>query len=467
MKIRAAFLTLLLILTANLFSQEIPNRDKDLFFAIRDGKTETLREIVGAGFPVDFRFQRHDNMTPLHLSVLAGRLAVTECLLDLGADPYVQNSEFLSPFDIAVLGHRFAFASLFLERHYRIDTPCGRMSQGEFADVATLLTFSIMTDNPEAMRFLEENGANPDLAAEFLFRGVIGGQKWLIDRYAASEFGLNRVIEDYNGSTALFIANERRDREMVEYLLQSGADINARNRGLMTVFDIALSLKEFTLAQMYIDEYSYDISQKDIWQRTPLFYVTIRENLPAVEFLFRNGADPNAYQYDAAHYLNVYFGAQRREGKEINRELVRLYLANGLDPAEQDARGYSFVHNAAITDEPALLEGLPLDPEMVNQKTNDAVTPLMIAVWEGNFAVARKLLALGADPDIQTSDGTTVLFYLVAREEAEMTDYLISQGADVTITDNQGNTIFDICPEGFRDRLTPYRPAAPLPSGKS
>jgi len=458
MKRTMIILFALLQVTLFTFAEEV-NREKDLFFAIRDGSTETVGEILDAGFPVDYKYSNKGDLTPLHFSIIAGHPETTRLLLDYGADMYTQGEDNLSPFDISVLGSRFSLSEIFLEKGYDIDTPCGKMAESEFAEIATPLTFCIMATNVKGVEFLIEHGADPDLPAEYLFRGVSDNQKWLVDRFIESGFDINYAIEKYNRSTALHIANENGNVEMVEYLLERGADINARSASLKTVFDVAVGLNNFNLADLYLEKYSYDIGQLDNWHRTALFGATVTENLPALRYLFEKGLDPDSYQYDASHYLNAYFGSKGRNNQEINIDVVKLYLDYGLSLSKQDACGYTYFHNAAITNDVRLLEGLSFDTEFLNIRTSDegSNTPLIFSVFDRNFDVTRKLIELGADPNVQNSEGVTALFYLVAMEEPDMADFLIENGADVNIADNQGNTIFDICPESMKEKIMAYK----------
>jgi ankyrin repeat protein len=69
-------------------------------------------------------------------------------------------------------------------------------------------------------------------------------------------------------------------------------------------------------------------------------------------------------------------------------------------------------------------------------------TPLSIAVWNNQSAIAEALLAAGADPDAGTPDGHTPLMFAArnADDDPRGLDLLLAAGADTNVHDAHGNT---------------------------
>lgn len=74
-------------------------------------------------------------------------------------------------------------------------------------------------------------------------------------------------------------------------------------------------------------------------------------------------------------------------------------------------------------------------------------TPLVLAVYEGNIAMLKLLLANGANPNVNHSRVGMLAFkypilhtalWIIAKEECAVV--LINEGADITVTDSSGNT---------------------------
>lgn len=71
-------------------------------------------------------------------------------------------------------------------------------------------------------------------------------------------------------------------------------------------------------------------------------------------------------------------------------------------------------------------------------------TALMAAVMSGNAATIAKLLAKKANPDITDTDGKTALMYAVYFNKDEIAKLLVDNGANKQNKDREGKTALDI-----------------------
>lgn len=452
MKFKIAICLILIQISA--FSQDDTEKSLTVLISIKNNDISKTTKILDEGFPVDYKYSKHNNMSLLHLAVLAKSPEMIDLLISRGANIYQADDKNNTPFIVSLLINSFDISELFIEKYnYNIDKGHIPKSENEYDERTTALTLSIMGNNNNGVKYLIEKGADVDLALDFLFTAVKQNLKFVVDKFANSEIGLNRSVEKYNNSTALFIANENNNMDMIRYLLDNGAEINARNQSLMTVFDVALSMENFDLASMYINEYSYDIHQLDTWNRTALFYFTLQENLPVVTYLFSKGANPNSYQYNSAHYLNVYFSECVKMNKPINKSIVKSYIDYGLSLNEQDSWGYTFFHNLSLNGDSSVLEIIPIEPSDLNIQTKeDKNSALTYSIMHDKNDYAVKLLELGADPNIINTEGRTALFYCVINENTIVYEKLIQHGALINIKDNDGQSIFDLeCNNKFKE----------------
>ena len=90
----------------------------------------------------------------------------------------------------------------------------------------------------------------------------------------------------------------------------------------------------------------------------------------------------------------------------------------------------------------------------LNIPDNDGETPLIKAVKEGNYNIARILIENGADLNIQNEgDGSTALIEAVRTdrlrpvERVNIARMLIDNGADIHIQDKDGDTAYGIAEE--------------------
>ncbi|OYU79685.1 MAG: hypothetical protein CFE23_12865 [Flavobacterium sp. BFFFF1] len=75
---------------------------------------------------------------------------------------------------------------------------------------------------------------------------------------------------------------------------------------------------------------------------------------------------------------------------------------------------------------------------------NGRGTALMAAVMNGNISIISKLLAQHANVDLTSADGKTALMYAVYFNKNEAAKLLIKSGADKTLKDNEGKTALDM-----------------------
>lgn len=441
---------LMLLLSINVFSQSVDDKTVNSYLeALSKSDITQIKNLIDNGFPVNFRFTNYNQATSLHLLVNDNIVNkdIINLLIQEGANIYALDSNNNTPFMISLFNSDFAMTDVFLNEYdYDINTKVGPMIGTNFDNNASPLTYSIMRGDEQIINYLIKNGIDIEPAVDFLLSAVYANQYLIVDGYINTSFGINHTSTIYNNSSALFIANENNNKRMVTYLLENGANINQRNAGDMTVFDVAVRMHYFELANLYLNKYNYDVTQLDAWHRNSLFYVTINEDVEAIKYLLGNGISPNSYQYDSSHYLNVYFGQQVQNNTEINKEVVSLYIEYGLKLDEQDMYGYTYYHNVALTNDPELLDGIKINtPDLNIQTFDDLNTALLFSIFGENYEVTKKLIALGADPNIKNSEGNTALHYLALKGNIELIRYLLDNRANCTIMNNDGKTFVQLC----------------------
>jgi ankyrin repeat protein len=76
----------------------------------------------------------------------------------------------------------------------------------------------------------------------------------------------------------------------------------------------------------------------------------------------------------------------------------------------------------------------------INQKNQKGYSPLMLAVYHGNFEVSELLLKNGADPDSPDLSGNTILMGAAFKGDVELIKLLIHHGARKDLINNNGMT---------------------------
>ena len=106
------------------------------------------------------------------------------------------------------------------------------------------------------------------------------------------------------------------------------------------------------------------------------------------------------------------------------------------------------IRNAAMAGDVARFRAfLTTNPNVINSKDNHGVTPLHVAAWSGQKAVALLLLTHGADVNAKTAPntllpvpGSTPLNLAVAQGRKDITELLLAHGANVNSKDGTGRT---------------------------
>lgn len=172
-----------------------------------------------------------------------------------------------------------------------------------------------------------------------------------------------------NGKTALMAAARNGDNERIKALLENGADVNERNNnGGTPIMYAALSGQPRTVSLLIENHANVDAVAGNGW--TALMIASVKGYVDVAGLLLRHGADPN----------------------------------------QGDVYAWTPLMRAAYENRPGIVELLATrDNTRVNQRGENGVTALHLAVLQGNVDIVKLLLAQGADPEIKDNSDRTPL----------------------------------------------------------
>src|SRR5690349_15259754 len=255
--------------------------------------------------------------------------------------------------------------------------------------------------------------------------------------------------KDSRGATPLMYAAAFGNARQMQFLLESGADVNAQNAFHATALIWAGG--DAVKSRMLI-EHGADVNVRTQQGRTPLMAAAKRNgNADLVRLLLEKGADvktPGDTTLIAAAQsgdveimrLLIESGANvncisPRLGEtplmyaaaSDNVEAVRLLLAKGANP------------NAALKNLTRVIGGSTLDIGISRQ------TPLMWAAPTGSPELIRTLTDAGANANAQDIQGMSPLMLAVASENQNLAvvRVLLQSGANVNARSGRGETAFD------------------------
>ena len=209
----------------------------------------------------------------------------------------------------------------------------------------------------------------------------------------------------------------------VQALLDSGADVNAKDENDMTALHWAASGGNEELVELLISK-GADVNAKEEVGWTPLHYAAAMNHKAIAELLLAKGADVNAKAKDGKTPQDFAYGAT-----------AELLLKHG---GKSDS-----ILVAARVGDLAGVQALLDSGADVNAKHENGMTPLHLAATWGHKEVAELLIDNGADVNAKEEVGWTPLHYAAAMNHKAIAELLLASDADVNAKANDGRTSID------------------------
>lgn len=374
---------LALTLSLSVTVQAQPAEAQGLLALSQAGDTTAALERLKQGG--DIHVASADGTTPLHWAVYHGDHTLVEKLLEQGADATARNDFGASPLSEAAIQADPKLIEMLLS--------AGADPNERGADDQTPLMTVVRTDRVEAAHVLLEAGADPN------------------------------AREQWRGQTALMWAAAQAQPEMVSLLLEHGAEPNVHSNrtdfvrqvtaeprikvlptGAMTPLLYA-AREGCTACVERLIEGGADTELTDPDEISPLIMATLNANWDAAKVLLEQGANPNKWDWwgRTPLYAAVDLNTVPRGGRPdqpstdttTGTEIIRMLLEAGANP---DAQLKLFPPYRALGADRGADGILTI-----------GATPLHRAARGADLEAVRLLLAHGADVNLPTASGVSVL----------------------------------------------------------
>ncbi len=235
--------------------------------------------------------------------------------------------------------------------------------------------------NPAAANLDDGNGTPLDVA---VLNNYMELAEFLV------EHGANVNARDRNNETPMHravISDRTRDHEMMRFLLRHGADVNATRNYDETPLHTAayLGLKD---TAAFLLEHGGNPNARSGRGETPLILASCPTGYPElVELLLRHGADVKGQQNNGATALH-------QAAMIGNVQVVEVLLQHGADPDATNVAGDTPLHYAAVFGQAGVAEHLLAHHAAPNALDVDGHTPL----WKALHAPAVTATASGSSP---------------------------------------------------------------------
>ena len=199
------------------------------------------------------------------------------------------------------------------------------------------------------------------------------------------------LANDY-GASPMTLAAEVANTDILKVLLEAGANVDSPNPEGQTALMAVSRTGNVEAAKLLLD-HGATVDAKEKWGgQTALMWASARRHPEMMQLLISKGADVNA--------------------ASIDRDYQRHVTAEGR-PKSLDSGGLTPLLYAARENCIACVEVLLKNKADIDLPDPDGVSPLLVAIMNANWDLAKQLILAGADPDQWDIFGETPLYNAV------------------------------------------------------
>lgn len=359
--------------------------NQPIFSAIEKGNAEVVALLCAKGQALDV-VNKQTGDTPITAAAKAGNASVVRALIDAGADLTAKTRD--DDDGLALIARR-------------------KELRREFADV--LAAHGVDTSSPASFEPLEPALREPSPWFVAVYRGDLEAMKQLVAQTTVDE-------RDAYGATALMYAIDAQRADLVEWLLDAGADVRAKDASGTSVSGYAPFQSDPTIDALIEARAGSKLLSMDV---------------------LNERAGRSMLSGDARKLL------ERGELKKLTQQL----RDRKLNPFTT-VGGYGLANLAVQRGDEDLLDfisalGLRFDVDL------RGMHPLVSALQSGAMTLAETLVARGVSLDAKVNGRPLVLEMLVQYNESAA-QWLVERGAAATDVDDQGRTALHIAAQnGF------------------
>jgi ankyrin repeat protein len=365
--------------------------------AIYFNNLKILKKFLESGMVVSVEGRRKG----LHLAIKEGFEEIVDYLISIGVDfdyDCVMNS--MLPLCLACQLDRTEIALNLIKAGASLNTPCAK---GCYPIHQTCIN-----GNMPILESLIEHDVNLNLIRDIdhsssIYLAAINNHYEILQKLLES--GANPNIKHISGDTALHKSIIGKKWDFVELLLKSGADARIENKKNCSSYELLLT--------------SNDLINEDL----------LKEAILCLEV---DGK------------LNDYFFTACEKGKLKLLENIFNYANKEHLLKSKNLNGNAAIHISVIENQVNVFERLVESGADFEETDEYGRTALLLACEYGQVNMFRRLIDLGANFKKTTHDGSSALHLVASSGNVEVAKELILKGLDPNLENNKGQSALEI-----------------------
>jgi serine/threonine-protein phosphatase 6 regulatory ankyrin repeat subunit B len=391
----------------------------------------------------------YDNETVLHDAAWGGNVKLFEFLVEGGLDVNSSRNDGKTVLHQCCMSGKIDMCKYLVAYHE------------ELLNVTDMFGYSALHDaawggNTELFAFLLEKGLDINCKANngktVLHACCMNGKVDMCKSLVKKNNDLLSV-KDNNGYTVLHDAAKSNSKELLEYLLSKGLQVNELTQLGKTLLHVACMENNVFMVDYLAVRYPQLLEVVDYSSNNALHDAAWGGMVELLEYLVSRGLDVNATRKDGktilhmccmngklkmtAHIIDNYpsllfvrdqdgYTALHDSVKGRNVELLSYLLSKGLRATDKTFMDQTILHVACMRGQYHICKHLVDNfPILLNENDKFGHTVLHATAWGGNVDLLMLLLVHGIEINCKRNDGKTVLHMSCMNGKINMCRYLL------------------------------------------